>query len=145
MKQFILSILLISGIDSARAGGGGDGSGGIVGVDKDPVRKESPSKERCSSLTGSSVDKGRLSGEELFRRARKYEKGNGVIRNEEEAVRLYRLAADQGHAHAQVNLGLMYVKGLGVAKDEREAARLFRLAADQGDAVAQAVLRLRRI
>lgn len=54
-----------------------------------------------------------------------------------EAVRWYRLAADQGLAVAQTNLGIMYDKGAGVPEDEAEAARWFRLAADQGDADAQ--------
>ena len=32
-----------------------------------------------------------------------------------EAARWYRLAADQGHAGAQYNLGLMYANGRGCA------------------------------
>ena len=32
-------------------------------------------------------------------------------------ARLYRLAADQGHAFGQNNLGHMYANGKGVAKD----------------------------
>ena len=47
-------------------------------------------------------------------------------------MRLYRLAADQGHAEAQFNLGVMYVKGTGVPQDYTEAARLLKLAAAQG-------------
>jgi TPR repeat protein len=34
-----------------------------------------------------------------------YKGGTGVTQNLEEAVRLYTLAADQGHAMAQCNLG----------------------------------------
>jgi TPR repeat protein len=50
-----------------------------------------------------------------------------------DAVRLYRLAADQGNAGGQCNLGFMYEAGLGgLPKDDREAVRLYRLAADQG-------------
>ncbi|KAA2211463.1 sel1 repeat family protein [Pseudoroseomonas oryzae] len=57
---------------------------------------------------------------------------------DDEAARLYRLAADQGHAAAQYNLARFYVNGRGgLPKDEREAARLYRLAADQGYAWAQ--------
>ena len=54
-----------------------------------------------------------------------------------EAVRLYRLAAEQGHAKAQSNLGLMYAKGHGVTQDYKEAIRLYRLSVAQGDAGAQ--------
>jgi TPR repeat protein len=34
-----------------------------------------------------------------------YEKGIGVAQNRQEAVRYYKLAADQGYANAQKNLG----------------------------------------
>jgi TPR repeat protein len=51
---------------------------------------------------------------------------------------LYKLAANQGHAWAQVQLGLLYLCGHGgLPMDEREAARLFKLAAQQGDATGQ--------
>jgi TPR repeat protein len=58
-----------------------------------------------------------------------------------EAARLYKLAADQGYAPAQLDLGASYADGSrGLAKDEREAARLVKLAADQGLAAAQFIL-----
>src|SRR5205807_2203434 len=58
-----------------------------------------------------------------------------------EAARLFKLAADQGYAPAQLDLGTSYAGGSrGLAKDEREAVRLFRLAVDQGLAAAQFTL-----
>jgi hypothetical protein len=66
-----------------------------------------------------------------------YERGTGVVQDEAEAVRWYRLAADQGNARAQVNLGVRYQNGTGVAQDAAEAVRWYRLAADQGHAEAQ--------
>ena len=51
--------------------------------------------------------------------------------------RWYRLAADQGDAIAQYNLGFMYGKGRGVPQDDKAAIRWYRLAADQGIASAQ--------
>jgi TPR repeat protein len=54
-----------------------------------------------------------------------------------EAVRWYRLAADQGNATARANLGVMYADGQGVPQDYVEAVRWYRLAADQGHARAQ--------
>ena len=53
------------------------------------------------------------------------------------ALRLWRLAAEQGNASAQHNLGAMYDKGRGVPQDYAEAAKWFRLAAKQGNAQAQ--------
>ena len=42
-------------------------------------------------------------------------------------------AAEQGHADAQYNLGLMYDYGGGVPEDDAEAVRWYRKAAEQGD------------
>ncbi len=57
-----------------------------------------------------------------------------------EAVRWYRLAAEQGYAAAQYNLGGMYGTGQGVPQDYAEAMRWYRLAAEQGHASAQSNL-----
>ena len=53
------------------------------------------------------------------------------------ALKEFRLAAEQGDAQAQFELGVMYDEGQGVAQDYEEAARWFRLAAEQGHALAQ--------
>ncbi len=47
------------------------------------------------------------------------------------------LAAEQGDAASQSNLGIMYDNGDGVPQDDVEAVRWWRLAAEQGYAVAQ--------
>lgn len=57
-----------------------------------------------------------------------------------EAGRLLRLAAEQGHAEAQWDLGLKHRNGFRVQKDLVEAIRLFRRAAEQGHAKALAIL-----
>ena len=51
-----------------------------------------------------------------------------------------RLAAEEGDAAAQFNLGVMYADGRGVPQDETEAVRWYRLAAERGNARAQANL-----
>ena len=66
-----------------------------------------------------------------------YDNGEGVPEDAAEAVRWFRLAAEQGDATAQFNLGVMYDNGEGVPKDAAEAVRWFRLAAEQGYAAAQ--------
>ena len=66
-----------------------------------------------------------------------YANGQGVLKDDAEAVKWYRLAAEQGGASAQSSLGVMYATGRGVLKDDAEAGRWFRLAAEQGEAVAQ--------
>ena len=67
----------------------------------------------------------------------RYRDGQGVPRDDAEAIRWFRLAADQGDGHAQRVLGFMSVHGRGVPQDDTEAVRWFRLAADQGDAGAR--------
>jgi TPR repeat protein len=47
------------------------------------------------------------------------------------------LAADQGNAEGQTNLGYSYANGWGVPQDYAEALKWYRLAADQGNAGAQ--------
>jgi TPR repeat protein len=69
-----------------------------------------------------------------------YANGTGVAQDDAEAVRWYRLAADQGDAKAQYNIGGCYSKGTGVVQDDAEALRWFRLAADQGLAEAQTLV-----
>jgi len=54
-----------------------------------------------------------------------------------EAVRWYRLAADQGHADAQARLAVMYATGRDVPQNDVEAARWYQLLEDQGDALTQ--------
>jgi len=56
------------------------------------------------------------------------------------ALSLWRPLAEQGHAFAQTNVGLMYANGEGVPQDYAEAVRFYRLAAEQGDAFAQSNL-----
>ena len=47
----------------------------------------------------------------------RYATGDGVPKDEVEAVRWYRKAAEQGDVQAQTNLGGMYYNGTGVPKD----------------------------
>jgi TPR repeat protein len=62
-----------------------------------------------------------------------YEKGGGVEKDEAEAVKWYKTAAQQGHAKAQYDLGRMYYNGFGVEKDYVTAHKWWTLAAAQGD------------
>jgi hypothetical protein len=68
---------------------------------------------------------------------RAYQSGNdGVPKDDVEAVRWYRKAAEQGYAEAQWELGNMYDNGQGVEQDEAEARRWWSKAAKQGYSVA---------
>ena len=48
-------------------------------------------------------------------------------------VKLYRLAAEQGDATAQTNLGVMYAKGQGVLQDNVLAHMWYNLGAANGN------------
>ena len=79
-----------------------------------------------------------LSAGELNQLGYEYHCGkNGKPQDYAQAVKYYRLAADQGFAMAQYNLGICYYNGQGVPEDDGMAAKYYRLAADQGYAKAQ--------
>lgn len=59
--------------------------------------------------------------------------GRGVEKDEAEAVKWFRKAAEQGDASAQTFLADCYLFGRGVARDEAEALVWFRRAAKQDD------------
>ena len=52
-------------------------------------------------------------------------------------VKWYTFAAEQGHAGAQFNLGVMYDNGKGVVQDDKTAVKWYTLAAEQEHARAQ--------
>ena len=47
--------------------------------------------------------------------------GEGVPKDVVEAARWIRMAAEQGHGKAQINLGIIYFLGRGVPKDDVQA------------------------
>jgi TPR repeat protein len=67
----------------------------------------------------------------------RYQNGDGVQRDDAEAVRWYRKAAQMGNASGQFNLGKMYQNGRGVAQDNGEAVHWYRKSADQGYSMGQ--------
>ena len=62
-----------------------------------------------------------------------YANGEGVLKDEAEAVRWYRLAAESGEAIAQAILGQMYVLGRGVRKDFGLAHMWLNIASANGE------------
>lgn len=63
-----------------------------------------------------------------------YLTGDGVNKDDAEALKWLHKAADQDNALAERYLAEMYFKGRGVPADNMEAAKWLRLAAEQGDA-----------
>jgi TPR repeat protein len=75
--------------------------------------------------------------EALYRKACAYRDGDGVPQDHAEAFRWFGIAAEKGHADAQVRLGECYHFGTGIAQDYAQAFHWFRMAAQQGHAEAQ--------
>ena len=71
-----------------------------------------------------------------------YEDGRAAFerRDYATALKLLKPLAEQGHADAELSLGMMYDNGQGVPQDYAEAMKWYRKAADQGGAGAQAAL-----
>ena len=65
-----------------------------------------------------------------------YAIGRGVLKDNTEAVRWFRLAAEQGHAEAQSGLGMMYFPLLGVREDLVLAHMWLNIASANGDELA---------
>ena len=66
-----------------------------------------------------------------------YRDGRGTEKDESQAFKYFKLAADQKDAFAQFNLGCCYENGRGTEKDESQAFKYYKLAADQNHADAQ--------
>ena len=62
-----------------------------------------------------------------------YVNGQGVKKDYQKAIKLFKPAAEQGYAPAQNNLGYMYQKGYGVTQDYIRAYMWLDFAASQGD------------
>ena len=61
-----------------------------------------------------------------------YARGSGVPKDYAEAVKWYRMAAEQGHAKAQNILGVKCDNGDSVPEDDVRAHAWYNLAAEQG-------------
>ena len=64
-----------------------------------------------------------------------------VKKDEKQAVKWFRMSADQGNAVAQLVLGNCYYHGWGVKKNTAEAVKWYRKAAEQGNAPAKEALK----
>lgn len=69
-----------------------------------------------------------------------YYGGEGVPQDYAEAVKWFRMAANQDFVLAQYGLGIMYDQGKGVPQDSAEAVKWFRVAANQDFVFAQYIL-----
>jgi len=66
-----------------------------------------------------------------------YVNGQGITKDDKQAVGWFAKAAEQGHMEAQTKLGFMYATGRGVAQNYNQAFYWCYKAAGQGDVIAQ--------
>lgn len=100
-----------------------------------PERRTGVSRAGAPGRVGS-PDHG-LTPEECNNLGVQYDRGDGVRQDVHEAIKWYRLAAENGALLACVNLGALYNHGQGVPVDYVEAAKWFRLGAELGSCIAQ--------
>ena len=66
-----------------------------------------------------------------------YDNGRGVAQDDRQAVQWFKLAAGQGEARDQFNLGFMYAEGHGLAYDLTRAHMWWNIAAASGSELAR--------
>jgi len=93
-------------------------------VDQIPLQKQ-------IKLTKKAAEHGHLSSQSML--GLWYHHGyQGLTQDMKEAVKWYRMAAEQGDYEVQYNLALMYYNGEGIEKNNKEAVKWFRKAAENG-------------
>ena len=70
-----------------------------------------------------------------------YYTGTGLTLDNQQAARWMRMAAEQGYAPAQLDLGYLYEQGKGVSLDYSAAYMWYKAAADRGEKTADAQLK----
>jgi len=98
----------------------------------EPVAPPNASAEAIQRFQESLKASKDADAEAQFRVGKMYFGGAAVGRDLSEAVRWFRVAADQGVAGAMSELGFMYRFGLGVGANDKESARLLQAAAEKG-------------
>ena len=110
-------------------------------------RKEEVLKElvvRIKAIVG--INKGVVSGDGTHTKEESTESAKHLFRKGhdlyvegrfEEAIKWYKLAAEQGDVLAQSSLGVCYANGRGVSEDYEEAVKWYKRAASQGYDIAQ--------
>lgn len=88
-------------------------------------------KEKAFKMLEESAESGNLESQNMLGTCKTFERF-GMEINEEEGVKWYRMAAEQGYAEAQCNLAFCYKRGIGVEPDMEEAYKWYKIAAEQG-------------
>jgi TPR repeat protein len=119
-----------------------DESNNFALVPKPPGALEKTERGARRILSGMVADTLALASsvdaEDLYQQARAYDALKG--RNYMEMVRLFRKAAERGHAEASYWLGIIYMSGDGFPQDNEQAYYWIRKGAERGHEYAQFML-----
>lgn len=93
------------------------------------------SNAKLETSTFSEVEEKARSGDPVAQLAmgEKYKEGKGVAKDPTEAIKWFRMAADQGDTNGMRELGAAYMKGEGFEKDPARAREYFAKGAEAGD------------
>ncbi|WP_130471962.1 tetratricopeptide repeat protein [Candidatus Magnetaquicoccus inordinatus] len=103
-----------------------------------PASSSPPSAEEYLQLLYTLAEQG--NGKAQYNLGAMLLHGQGVARNDGEALQWMRRAAEQNILPAQHNLAVMLLQGQGVERNPLEAVKWFRQAAEQGDPRSQHAL-----
>lgn len=67
-------------------------------------------------------------------------KGLGTVRDEQKAIKWFKLSVSNGNAQAARQLYFVYTQGYGVAQDYNESKKWLKLSAEMGDVKGQGIL-----
>ncbi len=112
-----------------------------------PFQVRNDFKKRCKSLFAYFVDMTTIDNhfvqndnsydaDDLFSRAKAYQFGTGVEKDEKKAAELYRAAMEQGDMRAKHNLALMYLLSTGEQANQEKGFLMIKELADEGDSTA---------
>ena len=104
-------------------------SAGSIGRVQEALRRITPKRLRCFGW----LQRRTLIGRSTAWASCEDEDGLGVAQDYAEALRLFQLAAAQGHTLALFNVAYCYEEGQGVPKNKSEAIRWYRRAQAAGD------------
>ena len=107
-----------------------------VEVSSQPTKRLEDLKNSASQSSEKMSATQEKTPEEMYELGKKYY----VSQEYTEAVKWYKLSAEQGYAQAQNYIGYCYQHGKGVKKDYEEAVKWYRLSAEKGNSYAQYML-----
>lgn len=130
MKRVLILIVIMVMIGTVDSFGQGTVTRANKAKKETPIRSAGKKTTKKQSNESQRIQDVELTSEDLYQQG-KIKEGKG---NFQEAVELYKKAAEQGHYHACRSLGDIYYYGHGVPKNEEEGLEWYSKCADHSSA-----------